>query len=359
MDYNFLKHFPGSEKQQSITRRHHMTASKTAVSLLTLLCLAFAMVTPGSGRVLAQSETWVQVEPEQAAAEAGQAVTLKVQIISGVQVNAFDLALSYDPAVLSLEGYKTGAFLSNLAEVKKEDRPGYFHLVVTQLATPPVSGDGTLLELTFRTLAEGSTTVTLDSVQLAGSGETQQPLLCGGLVTVLPAVSPEPASTKTSAPPAATQVPPTATHPPTQAVTATVTSAPPAVTAAPTTAANPTALPTTAPAFTPTSEPESLPETARPAPTDEGSAPDAESEPEQADPQPDPSGSSVIALPVAGASMGSEAEEPEVVEPAAPPERPASSVILEGALWGVLIACVLLTPVLLISLARRRRHTEK
>jgi hypothetical protein len=117
----------------------------------------------------AQPETVVQVTPETAEAAVGATTAFSLEVLEGVDVNAYDVTITYDPAVAALVSWSQGDYLSNLAQVYKVDEPGRLRLVFTQLATPPVSGDGVLLNLVFRGAAAGTSPVTIESLDFAGS----------------------------------------------------------------------------------------------------------------------------------------------------------------------------------------------
>lgn len=222
-----------------------------------LLLIGLMLIVPGRAGVHAQAGPLVQIAPEQSQINAGQVVTLALQITGGENVNAFDMSVRYDPAVLALESYSHGSYLANMVEVKTENQPGYFRLAATQLASTPVSGDGVLLNLVFRGTAEGSSPVTLESAQLAGAdGATMLPAMQNGSIEVAPApvetaapeptialsptftIQPSPTAQLTSIPP--TPIPPTptplpaSTTPPVSTTAPTVTPFSTATTALPT-----------------------------------------------------------------------------------------------------------------------------
>jgi preprotein translocase subunit SecG len=117
--------------------------------------------------VHAQSATVVKIQPDSTDVGLGQTVEISVFITGGVDVNAFDIGITYDPAIVSLESYQTGDYLSNLAKFFEETTTGHKRLAYAQLATPGVNGDGTLITFTFKGLAEGNSDISFDFAQLS------------------------------------------------------------------------------------------------------------------------------------------------------------------------------------------------
>lgn len=177
--------------------------------------------------VLGQGGTVLAVDPAQASVEVNGEREITLLVTDADNLNAFDVQVEYDPDRLSLSKWAFGDLLSNLAVVKRDDLPGSFRLVATQLATPGVSGDGVLLKLTFRGKLEGSSAITITKAEFARSeGGLSLPELEHGSMTIIAA---QPTATLTHTP-TATLVP-----------TATATKA---ATATPTATRTATALPT-------------------------------------------------------------------------------------------------------------------
>ena len=169
------------------------------ISLIFILGLALAGLTPAAAA--AQSQTVLFVTPDQVDVPLGNQVKLEVEVLLGLNVNAFDLTLTYDPAVLALAEWQHGDYLSNLANVKVEDEAGHLRVAATQLATPAVSGDGVLLTLYFDSLGEGQTTIHLVDVIFADAqGNKTEPQLVDGEVAVIVAATYTPTPTPTRTP---------------------------------------------------------------------------------------------------------------------------------------------------------------
>jgi hypothetical protein len=186
---------------------------------LTIGSLFLMAVLLGASPVTAQSETLLFIDPPMSQVPLGNTITLKVVVTGGNDVNAFDVTVLYDSDRLNLASWEKGDFLSNLAVVKEEDEPGRLWIAATQLATPPVSGDGVLLLLHFETKSTGLAKIDLPKVFLADpAGKMNTPDWEHGEVTVTndPTYTPTTTMTGTATP----------TKPPTSSSTPTVTPTP-------------------------------------------------------------------------------------------------------------------------------------
>lgn len=150
----------------------------------------------------------VQLSPSALDLPVGGSGTLSLEVLGGVEINAYDVTVRYDPALITFVSWSHGGYLSRLAQVYKADEPGKLRLVFTQLATPPVSGDGILLNLVFRGAAEGVSEVLIEALDFAGSdGTITNPQLIGATVVVTAALPTAAATpTLTLPPPANTPI---------------------------------------------------------------------------------------------------------------------------------------------------------
>ena len=204
-----------------------------ALLLLVSLLLA-ALPLP----VLGQGSTVLAVDPAQASVEVNGQREIALLVTDADNLNAFDVQVEYNGDLLTLVKWEFGDLLSNLAVVKRDDLPGSFRLVATQLATPGVSGDGVLLKLTFSGKLTGSSAIMITKAEFARSeGGLSLPELQNGNITIIPA---QPTATLTHTPTVTATLTPTTTSTiqPSATVTATKT-----VTLAPTATKAPSATP--------------------------------------------------------------------------------------------------------------------
>lgn len=169
--------------------------------------------------VLAQGGTVLAVDPAQSSVEVNGQREIHLLVTGADNLNAFDVQVEYDSGLLTLVKWEFGDLLSNLAVVKRDDLPGSFRLVATQLATPGVSGDGVLLKLFFSGKQTGTSAITITKAEFARSeGGLSLPELRHGSMTIIPA---QPTATATATATATRTPTATATNQPTATATAT------------------------------------------------------------------------------------------------------------------------------------------
>lgn len=194
-----------NDKEQSLShdKRHRAIKFRRLGSIL----LAVLFLCLGIRPLSAQANTVLSVSPANTNVGLNTQVILDLILTDAVNVNAFDIIVEYDDAFLRLDGWASGGFLSNLAVVVKTDNPGYFRLVCTQLATPPASGNGSLVRLTFYGLALGQSDISLSKGEFADSqGIKTNAVLEAGRVFVVAEAQPSftPTATSTQPPPGST-----------------------------------------------------------------------------------------------------------------------------------------------------------
>ncbi len=144
--------------------------------------------------------------PETSLVSPGSPITLDVVVQQAVNMNACDISLEYDPQLLFLQTWSHGGFLQKPFIVTEENKPGFFRLAVSQLASPPVNGNGVLVSLVFETLSAGSSAVTISQATIAESnGNAAIPELSHGTVVITHEPMFTIMPTSTIAPTAATQ----------------------------------------------------------------------------------------------------------------------------------------------------------
>ena len=310
---------------------------------ITIVLVLLAWPRALAGR--AQSVTQLSVQPPDSMLPVGNTVRVELLVTNGVNVNAFDVTVVYDPDVLGLTGWSFGDYLSNLAVVSQVNQPGTLRVAATQLARPPVSGDGVLLRLDFLAEAPGASPVEITEAEFAsGTGTKTEPERLDGTVTVVTAATFTPTVTVTATPtrtstplPTATLIP-TATATPRLGATATGSAPPtrPGLGDTPDLPGETDLVPGPETAY----PGEVLPELETPAATQPAEAPTAVP-PGEAEPAPE--------------SVGED-------EPAAPPEAEQTvegASWLEKLLWGALIGAGLAIGSMLLIIIRRNKRREQ
>lgn len=176
---------------------HHRFFTHTLV-LVCLLIGMFAWSLPAQ----AQTNGSFFVFPSQNSIPLQSQLNIELKVSDVANVNAFDIVIEYDETLLDLDAWSYGNFLSNLFVVFSQNDPGYFRLACTQLATPAASGSGTLINLTFRAKAIGTTAIAILAADFSDSqGNLTSPASTNGSVQVTNASTYTPTSTKTTTPP--------------------------------------------------------------------------------------------------------------------------------------------------------------
>jgi hypothetical protein len=300
--------------------------------------------------VRAQTGTLISVQPPVIQVPVGSSLLIDVVVVNGVDVNAFDITITYDADILSLQAWEYGDYLANLWTITQQNQPGLLRVAAAQLATPPVTGDGVLLVLTFTALAPGVTDVTIDRAEFADAlGNKTIPELAHGTVTGLsaPTYTLTPTFTRTPTVTATRTSTPTATFTPSFSATARATSTPTVTTPsglqAPTDSrpSNRTGAPSASPVVTQPGQALTPPVLATAAPGTQVAATDLTGLPEGAAPSPSDADSPGEALPV---------------------QSQPQDGWLVGLLWGALIFATLAIGVMILILLRRnsrRKHHEE
>ena len=156
----------------------------------------------------AQSSTTLSVTPADSEVLLNDTTTIRLYVTGGVEINAFDVAITYHSQKLTLESWSYGNYLSGLARVYMVNQPGEFRVAATQLAKPGVSGEGTLLIFNFKGVSGGVSPITITAATLVNTGGTSiTPSLEHGTLTVVLPVEP-PTETPIPTPiPSATPIP--------------------------------------------------------------------------------------------------------------------------------------------------------
>jgi len=176
-------------------------ATKKAVFIGLVLCLVLTAILVPNQMTGAQSGSQISVSPSSTTIEIGDSKSVAINVQNGNGMSGFDITITYDPSVVSLDTWSHGGLLSNLLMVKEESSPGSLWLVFVQNNTPGATGSGTLLNLNFRGLTSGSSPVTISSVIFADVNGTEwHPAISNGdiIVSAPPTNTPSPTFTLTS-----------------------------------------------------------------------------------------------------------------------------------------------------------------
>ena len=94
-------------------------------------------------------------------------VNVNLYLSDAEAINAFDVIVTYDLDIVSLDSYAYDDFLISPYCLIQSNNPGELRLVCIQINEPGVSGDGNLLNLTFSGLSAGLTFIRITKAELA------------------------------------------------------------------------------------------------------------------------------------------------------------------------------------------------
>lgn len=134
----------------------------------------------------AQSGASISVLPAETTLDLalGNSTQIQIYVADVLELNAFEVVIEYDPAVLSLTSWAHGGILKNLwLPVPPENTPGHLHVTAAQLFTPGFTGEGVLLILNFQAPDEGRTEITMTQADLAQlDGDQLNPTIHNGVL---------------------------------------------------------------------------------------------------------------------------------------------------------------------------------
>ena len=155
-------------------------------AVLGLLIVGLAL-TP-AGWVSGQRTAVLSVSPPSATlyVNGANSTELAIQVTGAVDLQGFELTLTYDPAVVHLDSWRHGGMLDPVAVVTQTNTPGYLRLAIVQLGGTAPSGDGVLLGLTFSGVAVGTSAVQITAAEFTNgsAGGVTSPQIENGSLTV-------------------------------------------------------------------------------------------------------------------------------------------------------------------------------
>lgn len=163
--------------------------TKTLTKTLAIL-IVFAVLATGASAQTSNKQAVVTVDSY--TVTVGQEFTVPVRITGVSNINAADVRVTYNPALLQGVSVDHGYFLRPDYVVRQgfygppQCNPMCARYALTQIApTPPVSGSGVLMYVTYRAVAVGVSSLTL-RVELADRyGQLIPVTVQGGTVTVV------------------------------------------------------------------------------------------------------------------------------------------------------------------------------
>lgn len=174
-----------------ISVHYSLTSNLTSLKNFVLVSLLLFLFTLAISSVSAQSNTELGITPATLNLTLGESAIVGVEIKNGIDINAFDISITYDEREIKLDSWSIGSYLSNTAVIYKDIRPGFFRVVVTQLGSAGVSGDGSLVNIVFSGQEVGSSAIVITAADLVNiSDELVSYTVENGKINVVSAATP-------------------------------------------------------------------------------------------------------------------------------------------------------------------------
>ncbi len=129
--------------------------------MFSILLGLFVLFNPIQNKVWAQNQTDLAVSPFASEIILNNNSPISLVITDGVNVNAFDVEVTYDPSVVTVLSFSPGPYLSNLLKYYESNQPGRLRVGYTQAARPGVSGSGVLLIINFKGTGNGLSPISI------------------------------------------------------------------------------------------------------------------------------------------------------------------------------------------------------
>jgi len=146
--------------------------SRKIFAIRVWLALSIIFISLAGTPVFAQSSASVRVDPAAPSAAVNASVSVSIRVDNIVDLTAIELHLSFDPNILEVTGMTNGGFVvaDFSAQNLYNNAAGTIDYAVAQLNRPPAQGSGTLLTITFKAKAAGSSAIALRPTQAVPTG---------------------------------------------------------------------------------------------------------------------------------------------------------------------------------------------
>ncbi len=158
----------------------HFAHRMNRLALVFLACLLICgWNAPLSAR--AQSTAVVAIEPQTSVIAVGSSAAVYVQVQGVADLNAFDVSLTFNPALLTITmsrgGFLEGPGFTIISDTDGSD--GTLRMAFTQTGSTPKSGTGNLLVLNVTSRQPGIHPITISGARLSGgTGEISETIPC-------------------------------------------------------------------------------------------------------------------------------------------------------------------------------------
>lgn len=136
---------------------------------LAVIVLATSLAGPPT---YAQAGAAVRVDPATQTVQVNSTANITIRVDNVANLTAFEIHLSFNPAVLEVTGITNGGFVAAdfVAQNTFDNSAGTIDYAIAQMNRPPSQGSGALLNIAFRARSVGSSTLTTRATAAAPSG---------------------------------------------------------------------------------------------------------------------------------------------------------------------------------------------
>lgn len=153
-----------------LTMEFHMSRNWLSIRFWLLVSILAALL--AGAPAFAQGATVVRVDPSTQSVQVNNTVNICIKVDNVSNLTAFELHLSFNAVVLEVTGMTNGGFVAAdfIAQNTFDNTAGTIDYAIAQMNRAPAQGSGTLLCITFRAKANGSSTVTTRATPAAPGG---------------------------------------------------------------------------------------------------------------------------------------------------------------------------------------------
>lgn len=148
-----------------------------------LVFITHSLVMP----VEAQTTSSLVVSPEYSALYVNgiNMIVLDLIMYDVVEMQSFDITITFDPDIVQLDSFAKGSWVSSFTKLYESRDSGFLRVNYTIFGSPPLSGGGVVLHLTFKGRSTGNSPITIAAANYAvPSGPKVYPILSDGSLDV-------------------------------------------------------------------------------------------------------------------------------------------------------------------------------
>src|SRR6266496_5271919 len=147
-----------------------MPSNWLAIRVLILVIILVASLT--GAPAFAQGAATVRVDPATSSIQVNNSANVSIKVDNIANFTAFEIHLSFNPAVLEVTGMTNGGFVAAdfTAQNTFDNAAGTIDYAIAQMNRAPAQGSGMLLNISFHAKAGGTSTLTTRATPAAPTG---------------------------------------------------------------------------------------------------------------------------------------------------------------------------------------------